>query len=80
MNHSVTEYARSDVTTNSAESFFGVFKRGCNGVYQHCGEQHFQRYLDEFTFRYNNRSKLGIEDADRTVLAIKGAEGKRLTY
>jgi hypothetical protein len=35
---------------------------------------------DEFTFRYNNRSKLGVEDAERALLAIKGAEGKRLTY
>jgi len=80
VNHSAKEYARGDVTTNTVEGFFGIFKRGMNGVYQHCGEQHFQRYLDEFTFRYNNRSKLGVEDAERAVLAIKGAEGKRLTY
>jgi hypothetical protein len=43
-------------------------------------EQHFQRYLDEFTFRYNNRSKLGIEGTERAILAINGAERKRLTY
>jgi len=80
VNHGAKEYARGDITTNTVEGFFGVFKRGMKGVYQHCGEQHFQRYLDEFTFRYNNRSKLGVEDAARSVLAIKGAEGKRLTY
>ena len=84
VNHSAKEYARGKgddlVTTNSAEGFFGVFKRGMTGVYQHCGEQHFQRYLDEFTFRYNTRSRLGIEDTERATLAIKGAEGKRLTY
>jgi ISXO2-like transposase domain len=62
------------------EGFFGVFKRGMVGVYQHCGEQHFQRYLDEFAFRFNNRSKLGIEDADRAVRTVQGMEGKRLTY
>ena len=50
------------------------------GVYQHCGEQHLQRYLHEFDFRYSNRSKLGVEDGERTTLAIKGADGKRLTY
>jgi hypothetical protein len=50
------------------------------GVYQHCGEQHFQRYLDEFTFRYNNRDKLGVNDDMRADRAIKGADGKRLTY
>jgi hypothetical protein len=50
------------------------------GVYQHCGEQHLQRYLDEFSFRYSNRSRLGIEDAERAVLAMRGAEGKRLMW
>ncbi len=80
VNHGAKEYARGDVTTNTVEGFFGVFKRGMTGVYQHCGEQHFQRYINEFTFRYNNRSKLGIEDAERAVVALKGAEGKRLTY
>jgi len=78
--HSAGEYARGDVTTNSVEGFFGIFKRGMRGVYQHCGEQHFQRYLNEFSFRYNNRSKLGIEDRERAALAVKGIEGKRLTY
>ena len=57
-----------------------MFKRGMVGVYQHCGEQHFQRYLDEFTFRFNNRSKLGIEDRARAVKLAKALEGKRLTY
>jgi hypothetical protein len=41
------------VTTNTVEGFFGIFKRGMVGVYQHRGEQHLQHYLDEFTFRYN---------------------------
>jgi hypothetical protein len=38
------------------------------------------RYLAEFDFRYNNRSGLGIEDAERTEKAIMGAGGKRLFY
>ncbi len=80
VNHSAKEYARGDVTTNTVEGYFGIFKRGMKGVYQHCGEQHLQRYLVEFDFRYSNRAALGIEDAERTTLALKGAEGKRLTY
>ena len=80
VNHGAKEYARGDVTTNSVEGFFGVFKRGMTGVYQHCGEQHFQRYLNEFTFRYNHRVKLGVNDTERAALAIRGAVGKRLTY
>jgi hypothetical protein len=39
-----------------------------------------QRYLDEFAFRYSNRSGLGVEDNARAQLALKGIEGKRLTY
>jgi hypothetical protein len=78
--HSAKEYARGDVTTNTVEGFFGIFKRGMVGVYQHCGEQHLQRYLDEFTFRYNNRSKLGVEDQQRARIAAYGMNDKRLTY
>lgn len=63
--HSFGEYARGDVTTNSVEGFFGVLKRGMKGVYQHCREQHVQRYLNEFAFRYNNRIKLGVNDDQR---------------
>ena len=80
VNHAAKEYARDDVTTNSVEGFFGILKRGLNGVYQHCGEQHFQRYLNEFAFRYNNRSKLGVNDTERALIALRGIEGKRLTY
>jgi transposase-like protein len=80
VNHGEKEYARGDVTTNTVEGFFSIFKRGMTGVYQHCGEQHLQRYLHEFDFRYSNRIALGIGDAERTTKAIKGAEGKRLTY
>ena len=84
VNHAAKEYARGKgddlVTTNSIEGFFGVFKRGFRGIYQHCGEQHLQRYLNEFAFRHNNRSKLGIEDDERVAIAVRGAEGKRQTY
>ena len=78
--HSVNEYVRGDVHTNSAEGYFSIFKRGMRGVYQHCDEKHLHRYLAEYDFRYNNRSKLGIEDGERTARAIKNATGKRLTY
>ena len=67
-------------TTNNVENFFGIFKRGMRGVYHFCGEQHLQRYLDEFAFRYTHRVGVGISDKERAALAIKGAEGKRLTY
>jgi hypothetical protein len=78
--HSKKEYARGDVHVNSAEGFFGVFKRGMRGVYQHCSEKHLHRYLAEFDFRYNRRETLGSTDEDRTIAAVKAGEGKRITY
>jgi transposase-like protein len=78
--HSAYEYVRGDVTTNTVESYFSVFKRGMRGVYQHCAEKHLHRYLAEFDFRYNYRASLGYKDTDRTLAAVRGGEGKRLTY
>ena len=80
VNHSAGEYARDDVTTNSVEGFFGIFKRGMTGVYQHCAEKHLHRYLVEFDFRHNQRTALGVNDVERTTKALKGVAGKRLTY
>lgn len=80
VNHLANEYVRGDVTTNTVEGFFSIFKRGMKGVYQHCGEQHLHRYLAEFDFRYCNRAKLGIDDRQRATEALKGIVGKRLTY
>jgi transposase-like protein len=80
VNHSKEEYVRGDASTNTIEGAFGLFKRGMIGTYQHCGAQHLQRYLNEFDFRYSNRAKLGVDDEARTVKALKGASGKRLTY
>jgi transposase-like protein len=75
------EYVGPDgQTTNHVENFFGVFKRGMRGTYVFCSEQHLKRYVAEFEFRYNNRSGLGINDGERTAIALKGIEGKRLTY
>lgn len=67
----------SGESTNRVENYFSIFKRGMRGVYQHCAEKHLQRYIDEFDFRYNSRE---MTDAERASQAIRGAEGKRLTY
>jgi transposase-like protein len=79
--HAANEYVNKDgYTTNHVENFFGIFKKGMVGVYHFCGEQHLQRYLDEFSFRYSNRSGLGVSDGERAALIAKGIAGKRLTY
>lgn len=68
------------INTNTVEGFYSIFKRGMRGVYQHCGERHLHRYLAEFDFRYSYRAAAGVDDTERTVRAIKGGHGKRLTY
>src|SRR5271170_2771444 len=86
VDHSRKEYSYTDrlngvkIGINSAEGYYSVFKRGMKGIYQHCAEKHLHRYVAEFDFRHSNRSALGVEDAERAAKALKGVEGKRLTY
>lgn len=80
VNHGKDEYVRHEWHTNNCESYFSLFKRGMNGVYQHCKEKHLHRYLAEFDFRYNNRVARGVSDEQRAAIMVKGAQGKRLTY
>ena len=75
--HSMGEYVRGNVTTNTAESYFSLLKRGIEGVFHHVSKQHLDRYCDEFEFRWNHRK---VNDGTRAEHAIIGAEGKRLTY
>jgi transposase-like protein len=80
VDHSKREYVRGDVHVNTLEGFFSIFKRGLVGVYQHMDKAHLDRYLAEFDFRMNTRAKLGINDMQRTGIAVAGAKGRRLTY
>ena len=80
VNHSIKEYARGNVNTNTIEGVFSIFKRGMTGVYQHCDSSHLHRYLAEFDFRYNNRVALEINDKQRADNILGGVSGKRLTY
>jgi transposase-like protein len=83
VSHSSGEYvSREDrsITTNQIEGFFGIFKRGMRGIYQHCGKQHLHRYLAEFDFRYTNRIATGCDDAERARRCVAGTIGRRLTY
>jgi transposase-like protein len=80
VNHSREEYARGDVTSNTAESSFAILKRGLVGTFHSVSEQHLQRYASEFDFRWNTRQSLGFNDAMRADAALRGIAGKRLTY
>src|SRR5215471_125491 len=48
-------YVRGNVHTNTVESAFSLFKRGIVGAFHKISLKHMQRYLDEFSFRFNNR-------------------------
>lgn len=60
-----------DVTTNTVESSFALLKRGLYGTFHHVGEQHLQRYTNEFDCRWNLRK---VSDAERAV-ALLGQSG-----
>ena len=77
VNHGKREYVKGNAHTNTIEGYFSILKRGITGVYHHVGEQHLHRYLSEFNFRYNGRK---INDDERSTLALRGIEGKRLMY
>jgi transposase-like protein len=85
-NHQQNEYAKPSKVagvsahSNTVESYFGILKRGITGVYHHVSEEHLQRYLDEFDFRFSNRKSLGVDDVMRAERLLKGVVGKRLTY
>jgi hypothetical protein len=82
VNHSRDEYARLGgfYTTNSAESFFALLKRAVYGQFHHVSEAHLHRYLAEADFKYNHRTKLGYDDAQRADALLRGTQGKRLMY
>lgn len=77
VNHSAGEYVRGDVYTNTAESFFALFKRGIVGAFHSVSKRHPWRYADEFEFHWNHRK---VSDHERMLSAIARMGGKRLTY
>lgn len=77
VNHTAGEYARDGVHVNTAESWNALLKRSIVGSFHHVSREHLSRYCDEVSFRWDRRS---MDDSERTVAAIKGSEGKRLTY
>jgi transposase-like protein len=90
VNHEAGEYVRGDAHTNTVEGYFSILKRGIIGTFHHVSAHRLHRYTTEFDFRYNHREtkikvdgkwmKVGFDDSERTIAALKGISGKRLTY
>ncbi len=81
VNHGDKKYARYEenlaIHSNTAESFFALMKRGHYGTFHKLSKKHINRYCDEFSFRWTYRK---VNDGERMVLALQGAEDKRLMY
>ena len=74
--HGVGTYVVGDAHTNTAEGFFSLLKRGIIGVYHYMSHKHLNRYLNEFSFRYNLRNAKN----GQPFAALLADCGGRLTY
>jgi transposase-like protein len=79
VNHSANEYVRLSgfAHINTAEARFSLMKRAVFGTHHSVSEAHLARYLAEWDFKWNTRK---TTDGERAAIALKGIEGKRLTY
>jgi transposase-like protein len=79
VNHSADEYVRLGgfLHINTAECRFSLMKRAVYGTHHSVSEAHLHRYLVEWDFKWNTRK---LSDGERAAAALKGIEGKRLTY
>jgi hypothetical protein len=75
--HKDGEYVVGAVHTNTIEGFWSLFKRGVIGIYHHMSAKHIDRYLTEFSFRYNTKK---MSERGRFDLLLSNVNGTRLTY
>jgi transposase-like protein len=61
VNHS-ERYVDGDVHTNGCENVWSLFKRGIVGVFHKVSAKYLPLYLDEFSFRFNNRDEFNLMD------------------
>ena len=76
VNHRAEEFVRGSVHTNSIESFWALLKRGLTGIYHHTSDEHLSRYVNEFTFRFNNRK---LSEGSKFDVCLANTKG-RLDY
>ena len=75
--HSANEYVSGNVHTNNIENFWSLLKRGLDGIYHHVSDKHLARYVNEFTFRYNNRK---LSEGSKFDVALANGTIRRIDY
>ncbi len=76
INHA-EKYVDGQIHTNGIENFWSLLKRGLKGTYISVQPFHLFRYVDEQSFRFNNRK---ANDSERFLKACASISGRRLTY
>ena len=80
VNHSIGEYVRGDVHTNSVENIWSLLKRSIIGSYHKVSVKHLDAYLDELEWRFNNRDNPWLfRDTLIRLLQSENLEYKELT-
>ena len=80
VNHRAKEYARGDIYTNTVESAFSLLKRGIMGTWHRVSAKHLAAYLDEMTWRFNNRKNPYLfRDTMLKLIHSENLEYKELT-
>ncbi len=83
VNHSQGEYVKKDnreafkIHTNTIEGYWSLLKRGINGIYHWCSKKHTNKYLDEYSFRYNHRD---LNDYNRFTFYFSICNKPKLSY
>lgn len=75
--HKANEYVSGSVHTNGIENFWSLLKRGIDGIYHQVSDKHLGRYVNEFTFRFNNRE---LSEGSKFDVALANGTNKRLDY
>jgi len=80
VNHTAKQYVVGDFHTNSVESAFSLLKRGIIGTWHKVSAKHLPSYLDEMTWRFNNRKNPFLfRDTMFRLIASENIEYKELT-
>jgi transposase-like protein len=67
VDHTKGEYVRGVVHTANLDSFWSLLKRGVMGSYHHVSKDYLPLYLNEFSYRHNNRGSFNAETFDRVL-------------